>query len=716
MYNLTKKAFLIAVNKKKLAIFCVLTIFNCVTKQIFKSKAPEEVFLKVNPSTISDFCEVYIPMAPAIFTYGVPNGITIVRGQVVWVQFAKRKKPLLEKPLLAIIKSVFKDKPKFDVRLAYPHCSNYIFSERYIETLEWCARYYMTTPNKALSVFLPTKFENYLDALAFYNANAMQETVQELPQKLQTEPLTTEQTAALNALVCELSHKGFRGVLLHGVTGSGKTRIYQELAYEALKQKKKVLILVPEIALTPQTAARIQSFLQVPIVVLHSALSAPKKREGYVSILNNNAQVVLGTRSAILAPFNFDLIILDEEHDSSYKQQEPSPRYHTRELAYHIAYKYNALVVLGSATPSLETFFNAQKSNLKIIQLKTRATKVPLPKVQIVDMTKNRQQKGIMLSHSLREALVACISNGFQAIILMNRRGYSKSRVCSKCGETLYCKQCHIPLVYHKQYNSLMCHYCATLYPLNTKCLECGSDTYEFVGGAIEKLEEEIVEWIPNAKVVRMDRDTTQNIGAIEKILDAFRNKEFNVLLGTQMVAKGHDFPSVQLVGVVGADIGLGLPDFRATERLFQLLSQTAGRAGRANDNGLVLIQTLKPTEPIMQFAINHDYNGFAKKELDDRRLALYPPFCKLVEISCGSKDSIALTNAIEKIAQLCRLEKSAIVLGPVDAMVSIVQNVHWAKLYIKVQNMQPIRKILEPIVNANKPWAKGVDIKIEID
>ena len=697
-----------------------------MAKRIKKTEPPEQNRRKFKAQDLERFCEVYIPQAPSVFTYGVPRdlpeGCEIRRGSVVWVQFATRKKPSL-----AVVSRVHTERPAFDVRCVYPHASGYVFGERYMEALEWVARYYISTPMKALDVFWPAGFESYLDALAARTIDNMSCTAG-IPVEHDGDsgsgifdepgapPLTDEQKVALDSLVGDLSGTGFRGTLLHGVTGSGKTRVYQELALEALRRGKRVLILVPEIGLTPQTASRFEDFLRVPVQVLHSALSAPKRREAFVSILEGSARVVLGTRSAILAPFDFDVVILDEEHDSSFKQQDPAPRYHTRELAFHLAYKYGALVVLGSATPCLETYHNAITNKLKYLTLKKRATAANLPDVKIVDMGKMRQQKGILMSPDLRDALVACAAAGEQAIVLMNRRGYSKIRVCGECGETLYCRHCHVPLVYHKQYRSLLCHYCGTLYPVDTPCTACGSATYEFVGGAIEKLEEEIYEWVPNAKVVRMDRDTTQNVGSIEKILESFRNREYNILLGTQMVAKGHDFPGVKLVGVVGADSGFGIPDFRNTERLFQLLSQTAGRAGRAQGGGKVIIQTLNPNEPVMKFALGHDYAGFAEKEQSDRRDACYPPFCKLVEVSFGSRDEGALHDAVNRVDAICRAEKTLMVMGPVDAFIPVVQNVRWTKLYLKTNDLSAVRRILSPVVNSAKPAFPGVEIKVEIE
>ena len=353
-----------------------------MAKRIKKTEAPLEVGRKWKSQELELFCEVYIPLAPSVFTYGVPQGVEIRRGSVVWVQFATRKKPLL-----ALVSRVVRDRPVFDVRCAFPHASNFAFNERYMEALEWVARYYISTPMKALDVFWPSEFGKFLDA---YLEGVEEGTADSECVAVSSEapPLTDEQEAALGSLEKLLDGEGFRGALLHGVTGSGKTRVYQELARVALDRGLRVLILVPEIGLTPQTAGRFESFLNMPVQVLHSALSAPKKRDAYVSVLKGEARVVLGTRSAILAPFDFDVVILDEEHDSSFKQQDPAPRYHTRELAFHLAHKYGALVVLGSATPSLETFYNASQGHLELLSLKKRATAAALPKVQIVDMVR----------------------------------------------------------------------------------------------------------------------------------------------------------------------------------------------------------------------------------------------------------------------------------------------------------------------------------------
>jgi len=535
-------------------------------------------------------------------------------------------------------------------------------------------------------------------------------------------PLTPEQQNALDVLSDMLQAHGFRGALLHGVTGSGKTRVYLELARKALCIGMKTLILVPEINLTHQTKKRFEEFLGCEVPILHSALGAREKREAWRKLLSLGTDVLMGTRSAILAPFEPQLIIIDEEHDSSYKQQDPAPRYNVREMAFHIAHKYGALVVLGSATPSLETYSNAQNGNLKLIEMKERPGSLPLPQVQITDMKEQRkkQDKDLMLSPVLRDALSQTISEGNQAIILLNRRGYSANRICEECGESLECKDCNVALVYHKQYGKLMCHYCGKLYPPDLPC-KCGSKKFVFGGSGIEKAEEEIREWLPNAKIIRMDSDTTGRLGATEKLLQKFRNKEGNILLGTQMVAKGHDFPSVSLVGVLCADIGSSVPDFRASERYFQLLTQVAGRAGRFLKDSKVIIQTFRPENPVMQFAINHDYKGFAARELADRQEAFYPPFCKISQIRIQGKNKTKVENAASVVGAAlrgCPYNHNHQILGPAEPFISRVQKNHRMGVTIKTANAADMKNAIKTALSnpAFVKTAKGVEMRVDRD
>jgi len=531
-------------------------------------------------------------------------------------------------------------------------------------------------------------------------------------------PLTPEQQNALSILTELLAGNGFRGALLHGVTGSGKTRVYLELVRKALDLGMKTLILVPEINLTPQTQKRFEDFLNCEIPVLHSALGAKEKRRTWTALLNclnPKPPILMGTRSAILAPFEPQLIIIDEEHDSSYKQQDPAPRYNVKEMAFHIAHKYGALVVLGSATPSTEIYSHAKNGNLKLIEMKSRPGGLPLPKVIIANMREERkkQDKDLMLSPVLRDALSKAISEGNQAIILMNRRGHSTNRICEQCGEALLCKDCNVSLVYHKQYGKLMCHYCGKLEPSNIAC-KCGSKNFVFFGSGIEKAEEEIKEWIPDAKIIRMDSDTTGSLSAMEKLLQKFRNREGNVLLGTQMVAKGHDFPGVSLVGVLCADIGSNIPDFRAGERYFQLLTQVAGRAGRFLENSQVIIQTLCPENPVMQFAIKHDYSGFSKMELAERQEAFYPPFCKIAQIKMQSKNKEKLELAANSLIKILKPHTPITILGPAEPYISRVQKNHRLNITLKAANSADIKNAIKKALENFE--AKGVEIRIDRD
>jgi primosomal protein N' (replication factor Y) len=546
--------------------------------------------------------------------------------------------------------------------------------------------------------------------------------------------LTPEQQNAVDILSEMLLGSGFRSALLHGVTGSGKTQVYLELTRKALNLGLKTLILVPEINLTPQTKKRFEDFLGCEVPTLHSALGAKQKRKTWTTLLSANTPnsipqtqypklhtpILMGTRSAILAPFEPQLLIIDEEHDTSYKQQDPAPRYNVKDMAFHLAHKYGALVVLGSATPSLETYSHAKNSNIKLIEMKSRPLGLPLPRIVIADMKEQRkkQDKDLMLSPILRDALAKTISENKQAIILLNRRGHSTSRICEECGEPLECEDCKVSLVYHKQYSKLLCHYCGKLYPSNMPC-KCGSKEFAFLGSGIEKAEDEIKEWLPSASVIRIDSDTTSGIGQTEKLLQKFRNREANILLGTQMVAKGHDFPDVSLVGVLCADIGSGIPDFRASERYFQLLTQVAGRAGRSSENSQVIIQTFCPENPVMQFAIKHDYSGFFKWEIKERKEAFYPPFCKIVQIRLQAKDKEKLETAAKTLHSLFPAPHSQFsILGPAEPFVSKVQKQHRLCITVKAVSSAELKSCIKNALEnpSFKKIAKGVDIRIDRD
>ncbi|MCL2101262.1 MAG: primosomal protein N' [Fibromonadales bacterium] len=633
-------------------------------------------------------------------SFGI-NDQSIVRGSVVEVSLKGRKKPLL-----GLVLSVHKNFPKFKLKPAT--ACGHVFSERYVETFLWCANYYMCSLGEALTAFWPVDLRKYLLSESGFSGFKDGQDICSAPV------LTVEQRNAVDALIEMLHAANFRGALLHGVTGSGKTRVYLEVVREALSLGLKTLILVPEINLTPQTRKRFEDFLNCEIPILHSKLGAKEKRKTWQRLLNPHTPILMGTRSAILAPFEPQLIIIDEEHDASYKQQDPAPRYNVREMAFHIAHKYGALVILGSATPSLETYGNAKNGNLKLIEMKSRPGGLPLPKVIIADMKEERkkQDKDLMLSPILRDALSKTISEGNQAIILLNRRGYSTNRICEECGNPLQCTDCNVALVYHKQHDKLACHYCGKLFPTDIHC-KCGSKKFAFFGSGIEKAEEEIKEWLPNAKVLRLDADTTSGLGTTEKLLQKFRDKECNVLLGTQMVAKGHDFPDVSLVGILCADIGSSIPDFRAGERYFQLLTQVAGRAGRFLENSQVIIQTFCPENPVMQFAIKHDYQGFSKTELTERQEAFYPPFCKITQIRIQAKDKQKLQMAASEAANLLGMEHGIKILGPAEPFVSKAQKYFRMVITIKSENPANIKNAIK---NVLPKTPKGVDVRVDRD
>jgi len=446
---------------------------------------------------------------------------------------------------------------------------------------------------------------------------------------------TPAQKQALQRIQSEVAARQFSVSLLHGVTGSGKTAVYLAAMQAVLTAGRSAIMLVPEIGLTPAAAAHLHQVFGDEVAILHSALSNDERAEQWHRIHRGEARIVVGTRSAVFAPVSdLALIVVDEEHDASYKQEE-TPRYHARDVAVMRAKMSGAAVVLGSATPSLESYYNAKEGKYSLIELPDRVEKRPLPEVEVVDMRQefHETQHEQVISRRLQSEIADRLARNEQVIVLLNRRGYSAFVMCRECGDRVECKNCAIAMTHHKRDRRLMCHYCGYQHPVPHTCPKCGSEYVQFLGTGSEKLEELLHGMFPQARIARLDRDTVRGREDFERVLNALHAGELDLVVGTQMIAKGHDIHGVTLVGVVGADAALGFPDFRAAERTFQLLTQVAGRAGRGDSPGKVVLQTYFPDHYAVQFAARHDYHGFYEKEIRFRNWMRYPPFNALANV-----------------------------------------------------------------------------------
>ena len=503
--------------------------------------------------------------------------------------------------------------------------------------------------------------------------------------------------------------------LLYGVTGSGKTEVYMEIIEHYLNLGKTSIILVPEISLTPQMIGRFQERFGDKIAALHSALNDGEKYDEWRRIARGEASIVIGARSAIFAPLkNIGVIIIDEEHSDSYKQSDPSPRYHARDVSLLRSKYHNCPVVFGSATPSLESMARAIKGVYKLVELPHRVNGKSLPKVNIIDMNQEiKKIKGhfsLELIKSIRERL----DRDEQVILLLNRRGYSSFVTCKNCGFTFKCPHCDISLTYHKSSDTLRCHYCGYGEKVYKKCPECKEESLNNLGVGTQKVEEELNELFDDAKVLRMDFDTTSRKGKHEEMIKLFKEGKYDILLGTQMVAKGLDFSNVTLVGVINADTSLNIPDFRSSENTFSLLSQVAGRSGRQKKEGLVIIQTFNPEHYAISFTKNHDYLSFYKKEMLIRKTLKYPPYYYLCNIRIKGKDSSYILNEALKIKRsLERNLSNMIILGPSGASVFKVNDIYRYNLIIKYKYIDNLYEILNKIVDHYKINSK---LKVDID
>lgn len=512
--------------------------------------------------------------------------------------------------------------------------------------------------------------------------------------------------------------------LLHGVTSSGKTEIYIKLIEEYSKEDKQVLYLLPEIALTTQLVGRLRNYFGNKVAVFHSKYSNNERVEVWQQVLEQSpkVQIVIGARSALFLPFsNLGLVIVDEEHEQTFKQVDPSPRYHARDAAIVLANSHKAKVLLGSATPSIESYFNAQSGKYGLVEITKRYGNVKMPEIELVDLKDKyfRKQMSGHFSDTLIEKITNALSLGEQVILFQNRRGYSPIIECLTCGHVPQCPQCDVSLTYHKHKNQLRCHYCGYSMAKPTNCHNCSSVHLTTKGFGTEQIQQELVELFPNAKVGRMDQDTTRGKFGFEKIIDSFKNREVEILVGTQMLAKGLDFDNVSLVGIMNADNMLYHPDFRAFERSYQMMAQVSGRSGRSEKQGKVIIQTYNPEHNTIQQVVHNNYIGMYKEQLYERQIYKYPPYFKLIKLTLKHRDFDKLKEGSMWLYQVMQQNFTIPVLGPEEPPISRIRNEYIRTIMIKIptnQSLQGTKKTILKILNSFDVVSQYRAIKVAVN
>ena len=512
--------------------------------------------------------------------------------------------------------------------------------------------------------------------------------------------------------------------LLHGVTSSGKTEIYIKLIEEYIKDEKQILYLLPEIALTTQLVGRLRDYFGNKVAVFHSKYSNNERVEVWQQVLANSpkAQIVIGARSALFLPFsNLGLVIVDEEHEQTFKQVDPAPRYHARDASIVLANSFKAKVLLGSATPSIETYFNAQSGKYGLVEIFERFGNVKMPEIELVDLKDKyfRKKMSGHFSDTLIEEITAALSLGEQVILFQNRRGFSPVIECMTCGHVPQCPQCDVSLTYHKHKNQLRCHYCGYSMAKPNNCHSCSSVHLTTKGFGTEQIQQELVELFPAAKVGRMDQDTTRGKFGFEKIIDSFKNREVEILVGTQMLAKGLDFDNVSLVGIMNADNMLYHPDFRAFERSYQMMTQVSGRSGRSEKQGKVIIQTYNPDHNTIQQVVRSDYEGMYKEQLYERQIYKYPPYFKLIKLTLKHRDFDKLKEGSMWLYQVMQQNFTIPVLGPEEPPISRIRNEYIRTIMIKIplnQNLQGTKKTIQKMLNSFEAVAQYRSIKVTVN
>lgn len=639
------------------------------------------------------FCEVYVPLPlRGTFTYSVPEQFDVRPGMRVQVPFRGRK---LTAPVVSLHSDVPREYQVKDIIEVID--SEPLFDERLVKLCEYSATYYLGFTGEAFAQALPSGTSPSSRFKAPFQREARPAA-----------ELTDEQDAAFHSILEGLeTEPPLRGHLLHGVTGSGKTEVYIALAKKMMEEGKSVLYLVPEISLSSQIFSRLYNVFGDELVLYHSALTPNQRLHHWMKFYKGEARIAIGTRSALFMQCpELGAVIIDEEQDGSYKEQG-SPRYSARRLAMFRAEEEKALVVMGSATPQIETLYSAKQGSLGYHQLRERYAGALLPAIEVVRL-RGKEKQSLMSSklvHYTREAL----ESGNQAIFLLNRRGFAPMVMCDSCGYVAECPHCSISLNYHRD-GSMHCHYCGYLRPLPSRCPKCESEDIAVVGAGTQRVEESISELIPGARVFRLDQDTARQKGKAAALVEAMEAGDVDILLGTQMVAKGFDFNRVAVVGVLMADIGMNLPDFRATERIFSLLLQVAGRGGRGQVKGRVVIQTLNEENELYAFLRGHAYGSFYERELAVRKMAGYPPFMRVLRILGRGPDAAEVQGVMSEVVR--HLEKirdpSVQILGPVEAPLSKVADNYRIHLIMKgpsISLMQTMASRIDRTVAGKKVY-----------
>jgi len=645
------------------------------------------------------YADLFVPFPlESHFTYFIPDDLTVQEGIRVEVMFGKKK-------IIGFVAKVHQNKPiGFEVKNILSVIDDApIFDDRLLDICKYTAAYYLSYMGEVLSMALPSGIKESDRYKVPFDEDIAEKTFF----------LTEKQNSIFDSIIKEFKNKNNKQ-LLYGITGSGKTEIYISVIKYFLEQSKSVIYLVPEISLSSQLYKRLYQIFKDELIVYHSLLTKNQRLKQWNDFFSGKKKIVIGTRSAVFMQCpNLGAIIVDEEHDASFKEHS-SPRYNARRIALYRANKANSLLLLGSATPSIETLYAAKKGQLVLHELKERYSGYKLPEIQLIKVEGN--SKTSLISPMLRLMTKRAIDEGGQVIYLLNRRGFSPVIMCDECGEVLSCPDCNIPLSFHSD-GLAHCHYCNFQIAVAKKCPKCNSDKIIKLGAGTQKIEENIINEYKDFRVFRLDQDSSKKKGALFDLIERMSNGEIDLLLGTQMVSKGFDFPGVTLVGILLADIGLNLPDFRATERIFSLLVQVAGRSGRGKKEGKVILQTLNDKNPFFDFVLTQDYDGFFKWELEVRKLLDYPPFTRLARLLLRGKNEDLVSKTIneiyKKMNSLIIVNKMPVkILGAIPATFAKIAKNYRYQIILKTGELKYIRFLIKEI----RAMARHKDLYLEID